>query len=66
VTLDLSPGNTSRIDRAALNLSRFTATLAQTPEYNSQLIRVKATAGMPEVLIPSATLFLFSGASPRR
>ncbi|OWR02171.1 hypothetical protein CDO81_20745 [Roseateles puraquae] len=59
VTLDLSPGNTSRIDRAALNLSRFTATLAQTPEYNSQLIRVKATAGMPEVLIPSATLFLF-------
>jgi hypothetical protein len=49
VTLDLSPGNTSRIDRAALNLSRFTATLAQTPEYNSQLIRVKATAGMPEV-----------------
>lgn len=59
VTLDLSPANTSRIDRSALNLSRFTAELAQTPEYNSQLIRVQATPDMPEVLIPSATLFLF-------
>ncbi|PTT91148.1 hypothetical protein DBR42_04445, partial [Pelomonas sp. HMWF004] len=59
VTLDLSPANTSKIDRAAVNLSRFTAELAKTPEYNSQLIRVKAKADMPEVLIPSATLFLF-------
>lgn len=59
VTLDLSPANTSRLDRAAVTLTRFTAELAKTPEYNSQLIRVKATADMPEVLIPSATLFLF-------
>lgn len=59
VTLDLSPANTSKVDRAALQLSGFTAELAKTPEYNSQLIRVNATADMPEVLIPSATLFLF-------
>ena len=59
VTLDLSPANTSKVDRAALQLSGFMAELVKTPEYNSQLIRVTSTADMPEVLIPSATLFLF-------
>lgn len=59
LTLDLSPANTSRIERASLQSPQPVSDLVNTPEYNSQLIRVGETTEAPEVLIPSATLFLF-------
>ena len=59
MTLDLSSANTSKVDRASLRAPLLIEDLVKTPEYDSQLIRVKSADDVPEVLIPSATLFLF-------
>lgn len=59
LALDLSLANTERTTRSSLGAQALTASLFQTPEYDSHLIRVKATSSLPEVFIPCSTLFLF-------
>lgn len=59
LTLDLSLSNTELITRSSLESRTLTASLANTPEYDSHLIKVKATPSSPEVFIPCSTLFLF-------
>lgn len=59
LALDLSLANTELTTRSSLELQALTASLVQTPEYDSHLIRVKATSTSPEVFIPCSTLFLF-------
>jgi len=59
LALDLSLTNTELTMRSSLERRALTASLVDTPEYNSHLIRVKATPISPEVFIPCSTLFLF-------
>lgn len=59
LTLDLREKNTELIKRSFLEVQPLTASLVKTPEYDSHLIRVKATAFAPEVYIPCSVLFLF-------
>lgn len=59
LVLDLSLENTELIKRSSLESHPLTASLVKTPEYDSHLIRVKATSSSPEVFIPCSTLFLF-------
>lgn len=59
LTLDLSLANTELTTRSSLELHALTASIVKTPEYDSHLIRVKATPSSPEVFIPCSTLFLF-------
>lgn len=59
LVLDLSTSNTDLTIRSSLEPRELTASLMNTPEYDSHLIRVKATQHSPEVFIPCSTLFLF-------
>lgn len=59
VTLNFDPSNIELINRSSLVSTGITADLANTPRYDSYLIRVSPTLTTAEVLIPCPTLFLF-------